>query len=85
MKLLFWTSRLAVLAVCGATFASSAQTDGEVLDLGFQDGAKETAVDPVKPLVSGSSKTSVVSSNKVISKTKKMASVQKSLELRQIS
>jgi hypothetical protein len=77
MKLLFWTSRLAVLAVCGATFASSAQTDGEVLDLGFQDGATEAAAEPVKPLVSGSSKTSVASSNKVISKTKKVASVSK--------
>ncbi|MBK8201020.1 MAG: hypothetical protein IPK68_01390 [Bdellovibrionales bacterium] len=53
MKLLFWTSKLAVFAVCGATFASSAQTDGEVLDLGFQDEAKEIAVDPVKPVVSG--------------------------------
>lgn len=77
MKLLFWTSRLAVLAVCGATFASSAQTDGEVLDLGFQDEAKEIAVDPVKPVVSGSSKASVVTSNKVISKTKKLTSASK--------
>jgi hypothetical protein len=77
MKLLFWTSRLAVLAVCGATFAGSAQTDGEVLDLGLQDEAKESAVDPVKPLVSGSSKASVVSSNKVISKNKKLTSVSK--------
>lgn len=77
MKLLFWTSRLAVLAVCGATFASSAQTDGEVLDLGFQDEAKEIAVEPVKPIVSGSSKTSVVTSNKVISKAKKLTSASK--------
>lgn len=77
MKLSFWTSRLAFLAVCGATFASSAQTEGEVLDLGFQDGAKEISVDPVKPVVSGSSKTSVVTSNKVVSKTKKSISVSK--------